>query len=277
MPKKAQIQTMSLTDTHDYLQLVKKLKELRYIVDATGTQIQNRAKLTAYWQVGDRLEKSDDLTQKALEEIADKTLFKVGMLYKARQFRNNWQRGLTSKAYQLSWTLHIELLSITDKKARDFYIDYAITKGLGRDALRQAIKKNLYDVSERGELDELPENKLTPMHVYKAVIERVIDGDTLDAKTDAGFNVWVAIRIRLKGINCAEMADGGTAAKQFVIDKLESCQFVAINTHKDDIYGRYLGDVYYHPHLTDKNEIALNGHHLNRELVEAGLAKPMMV
>ena len=37
---------------------------------------------------------------------------------------------------------------------------------------------------------------------YKAKLERVVDGDTVDALIDLGFDTWVKKRIRYKGIVC---------------------------------------------------------------------------
>ena len=42
------------------------------------------------------------------------------------------------------------------------------------------------------------------MFEYKAQLIRVIDGDTLDARIDLGFSVFVKKRIRLHGIDTWE-------------------------------------------------------------------------
>ena len=42
------------------------------------------------------------------------------------------------------------------------------------------------------------------MYVYKAKLDRVVDGDTLDAIIDLGFDITVHKRIRLAGINAPE-------------------------------------------------------------------------
>ena len=66
------------------------------------------------------------------------------------------------------------------------------------------------------------------MYIYKAKCERVVDGDTIDANIDLGFDTWKKIRIRLVGVNAAESRTKdleekarGLAAKQFVIDILK--------------------------------------------------------
>ena len=42
------------------------------------------------------------------------------------------------------------------------------------------------------------------MYEYKAVVDRVVDGDTIDVTIDLGFSVWKKIRVRMEGINTPE-------------------------------------------------------------------------
>ena len=42
------------------------------------------------------------------------------------------------------------------------------------------------------------------MYVYNAKCTRVVDGDTIDAQIDLGFDVHKKIRIRMVGINTPE-------------------------------------------------------------------------
>ena len=41
-------------------------------------------------------------------------------------------------------------------------------------------------------------------YTYKAKIERVVDGDTVDALVDLGFDTWKKVRIRMMGLNAPE-------------------------------------------------------------------------
>ena len=63
------------------------------------------------------------------------------------------------------------------------------------------------------------------MYIYNAKLGRVVDGDTVDATVDLGFDTWKKVRIRLVGINTPESRTRdleekarGLAAKQFVVD-----------------------------------------------------------
>jgi len=80
---------------------------------------------------------------------------------------------------------------------------------------------------------------------YKALLERVIDGDSFVYDVDLGFNMWTRQRFRLKGINCPE-----TRGKEKVLgDKCEDyiLNFLGfetvIRTYKSDSFGRWLCDV----------------------------------
>jgi len=90
------------------------------------------------------------------------------------------------------------------------------------------------------------------MYIYKAKCERVVDGDTIDAIIDLGFNTWKKIRIRLVGINAAESRTRdleekarGLAAKQYVKDILakHNNKFV-LHSQGVGKYGRCLGDIF---------------------------------
>ena len=52
------------------------------------------------------------------------------------------------------------------------------------------------------------------MYTYKAKLVRILDGDTIDAKIDLGFDVWVKKRIRFLGINAPETRTRDLQEKQ---------------------------------------------------------------
>ena len=75
------------------------------------------------------------------------------------------------------------------------------------------------------------------MYQYIAKLIRVIDGDTVDALVDLGFDVWVKKRIRLYGINTPETRTrdleekkAGIAAKErletLIRIDVKSCHFL---------------------------------------------------
>ncbi len=112
------------------------------------------------------------------------------------------------------------------------------------------------------------------MYQYKAKVERVVDGDTMDIVIDLGFKITTNQRIRLAKINTpetyrvkkdSEEYQKGLAAKNFVIQRIEANNFeIKIETDKDTgKYGRYIAMIF----LADSQKS------LNDELVEKGHAE----
>tara|TARA_B100001105_G_C22246272_1_gene380500 strand:- start:140 stop:505 length:366 start_codon:yes stop_codon:yes gene_type:complete len=116
------------------------------------------------------------------------------------------------------------------------------------------------------------------MYKYKARAIRVVDGDTLDAMIDLGFNTWVKKRIRLSGINAYEsrtrdkkIKKKGLAAKARLVEVLErnDDEFLLIS-HGVGKYGRCLGEL-----RVEKKYIRSEKYHgkiINEMLVKEGHA-----
>jgi len=101
------------------------------------------------------------------------------------------------------------------------------------------------------------------MYEYKAKIEHVVDGDTIDAVIDLGFKVSTRQRMRLARIDTPERGqDGYTEARVFVRDAVLE-KLVKIRTEKVSKWGYYLAEI-----------ILDDGRNLSDALLEAGLAKP---
>ena len=90
------------------------------------------------------------------------------------------------------------------------------------------------------------------MFEYNAVLDWVIDGDTVDATIDLGFDTWKKTRIRFYGINTPESRTRdleekkrGLAAKDRLIEilKANDNKFV-LKSHGVGKYGRCLGELY---------------------------------
>ena len=97
-----------------------------------------------------------------------------------------------------------------------------------------------------------------PAYTYRALVTRVIDGDTVEADIDCGFHLVLRSRaIRLLGINAPELhgapAASGQAARCYLVEMLERYGtpdedgwrvIVATKLDKDDKYGRLLGTLW---------------------------------
>lgn len=87
------------------------------------------------------------------------------------------------------------------------------------------------------------------MYTYNAKLLKVIDGDTIDALVDLGFDTWKKIRIRLYGIDAWESRtrdlqekEKGLAAKNRLIEILNE-EFILVS-HGVGKYGRCLGEIF---------------------------------
>ena len=84
------------------------------------------------------------------------------------------------------------------------------------------------------------------MYQYRAVVLRVVDGDTLHAEVDLGFDIKRRDTFRLFGINAPEMSTPeGVVAKEWLTESLGQGALV-VTTHKDkrEKYGRYLATLW---------------------------------
>lgn len=107
------------------------------------------------------------------------------------------------------------------------------------------------------------------MYEYNAKLIRVIDGDTIDAIIDLGFNVWVEKRIRLYGIDAPESRTRDLEEKKKGIESKKRLQELIeenkgtfiLKSHGVGKYGRCLGT------------LIIEGSNLNEKLVLEGYAK----
>jgi len=88
------------------------------------------------------------------------------------------------------------------------------------------------------------------MYTYEIKLDRVIDGDTIDAYIDLGFDVSVKKRIRFMGINTPESRTRdleekarGLAAKDRLKNLLEGANTIQLKSHGVGKYGRCLGEL----------------------------------
>jgi len=90
------------------------------------------------------------------------------------------------------------------------------------------------------------------MYEYKCNITRVVDGDTVDAEIDCGFDIIFKSRIRLYGIDTPESRTRdldekarGKLASQFIKDKIAKAELVKVKTKLDKKgkFGRVLGSI----------------------------------
>lgn len=294
-------QTLPMASAYDSL-----LTDLQALIESgrqNAMDAINKIRLGTYWQMGKRLVAVKEELQKTtagslITRLSEDLALDKALIYRLIQFYETWPDGVPAAeseyARTLSWSHHIALLAVEGKRERDFYFEKASTENWDRAELRKAIQSDLYSNRNNPKAIKILKRPEEALYLYSAVVEKVIDGDTLLVRIDLGFNVWVSQRIRFRGINTAEIQttpetpDGAVAlrvpsngdspanpaqqAKQFVEEKLQEIPFIVIKTYKTDIYGRYVADVFYHPSITDKQDVARKGFFLNEEVFKAGLA-----
>lgn len=271
----------------DYTGIVLDLKNLIEAAHLKAVNSVNQIRLETYWQMGKRI----NVAKKTLSATVGNTFVKAiaedlnltsDLVYRISKFQNTYSlKQIKNEDFHLSWTHHIALLGLSDDNLRLTYLKEAKQNNWSHRQLRKAIKQKTLEAKSETPTTENKTLKrdLDPLYIYKAIVERVIDGDTLLARIDLGFHTWSEQRIRLHNINTKELnstnksdLQKAKAATEFVQQKLQDVEFIVLKSFKTDKYGRFVADVFYHPELTNKVQIAKEGFFLNQDLVDAGLA-----
>ena len=117
---------------------------------------------------------------------------------------------------------------------------------------------------------------LESLYTYRAVVTRVIDGDTLDLNVDLGMHIFHKIRVRLAGIDTPETYGVKKTSEEYKAGKLATERVkelvlnkaVIIRTTKDSKgkYGRYIADIMF-------DDDTGTTHSLSQVLLQEGLGE----
>ncbi len=113
-------------------------------------------------------------------------------------------------------------------------------------------------------------------YIYRAKLDRVVDGDTVDALIDVGFDIWFKKRIRFVGVDTwesrtrdlEEKKKGKLAAertRQLLEEVSSKPGYFRIKSHGLGKYGRVLGELF----VMDKDGKQWN---INKKLITEGHA-----
>ena len=118
---------------------------------------------------------------------------------------------------------------------------------------------------------DLPKSRL---HTYVALLDRVVDGDTIRVNLDLGFGIFEKEILRLAKINAPELkTPQGKRSFKELKKILAPYDYLIIKTLKTDIFGRYVADIFLPKSANDSpQESADNGVYLNQKLLDLDLA-----
>ena len=262
----------------------KLLSDIRKLIDEGKGRVEAAARrelIFTYWNVGKRL-LEEDLSGNAgyfisiLEDISAELDIDVSTLKRSIQFYQTYPKF--EEILPLKWSQYKLLLPIVNDEKRKFYETLTVKNSLNCRSLKNAITNKTFETDVPALSRKEGKIQITrptePTYIYKAVVDRVIDGDTVLVKLDLGFQVWRDQRLRLAHINAPAMDEpGGQEAYQYVRNALAEVDFVMVKTNKIDIYGRYVGHIFYSQESRNKDEVFREGSYLNQELVTRGLAR----
>tara|TARA_B100000900_G_scaffold267210_1_gene228132 strand:- start:535 stop:915 length:381 start_codon:yes stop_codon:yes gene_type:complete len=119
------------------------------------------------------------------------------------------------------------------------------------------------------------------MYEYNAIVEKVVDGDTIDVIIDLGFKTWKKVRVRMEGINTPESRTRdleekkrGLAAKDRLVEILElnnnKCTLHVSGVGK---FGRAIANVFVTSLSPTHDDSSLTLINVNQQLIVEGHAK----
>ena len=110
------------------------------------------------------------------------------------------------------------------------------------------------------------------MYEYKCITVRVIDGNTIDAEVDLGFNVLVRQRIKLHGVNTSDIRSIDDNERKRAQDaRLRLVELVGKEFYCNTVMNKRgkAGRTLVYIHILDENENRID---VNQTLIDEGLA-----
>ncbi|MFT5387900.1 MAG: endonuclease YncB(thermonuclease family) [Candidatus Omnitrophota bacterium] len=264
-----------------YAQLLTDIQSIIETGRAQAKAAMARELTLVYWQLGRRI-LNEKLTSNAgygeaiLNNLAGDLKIGASTLRESITFARTYPT--MPRNTNLYWAHYRKLSTIHDPQKRIWYEEKIVEEKWSRDQLRKAVDDKNFETStsQKNTSPQIPVKLIrptNPTYLYKAEIKRVIDGDTLLLNIDLGFQVWKEQRVRLASVDTPEIkTPEGIRAFNYVLNTLASVDFVMVKTNKIDIYGRYIGDIFYSFNEKDKVRVFLEGTYLNEELLKKGLA-----
>ncbi len=264
----------TLTDTK-YQRLVRDIQNLLTEGRAEAERLVKEQALKTYHEIGRHLVEagltgSENYGQAILEDIADEVDIDLRTIQRCIAFFKEY--NTVPKNRNLTWTHFKFLLSVNDPEKRQYYEDKASKGEWTVRELKKAIKAGGYKGKKPKQFKLKRPSGNT--YIYPARVERILDADTAIFLLDVGFEVWKEQRIRFACLDAAPANEAeGKQATRFVRDRLNRAKTIIVKTNRTDIYGRYIGHIFYSYDNMEKDDVFKKGRYLNDELVRKGLAR----
>jgi endonuclease YncB( thermonuclease family) len=242
----------------------------------TPNQETSSSTIQTYWQIGNRinqeyLSENSGYHNSILKDLSRDLTLERSTLSRCLQFFKAYK--LAPKNTTLSWSHYRHLIAIKDKTLRNQLQTKAQLENWSKEQLLLAIKRANKPINPNQ--TNILTRPTAPTYLYKAQIIEVVDGDTIIVNIDLGFAIHKEQRIRFASLDTPEIkTQKGQESYQFLRDKLSQIEFIMIKTHKIDIYGRYLGHIFYDAtNNLNNDEIFKSGIYLNEEILQKGFAE----
>jgi micrococcal nuclease len=119
------------------------------------------------------------------------------------------------------------------------------------------------------------------MYEYKAIVDRVVDGDTIDCTIDLGFNTWKKVRVRMEGMNAPESRTRDKEEKELGLAAKARLEEILLYNDNHCIlkvsglgkFGRALATVHVKTLSPISTESSMTLVNVNKQLIEEGHAK----
>lgn len=268
----------------DYQKFIAKLKRM---MPATENSSYHDFYLQSYWEMGKEILKEKGKTgPREKESYVAKIAADLGKnrtyIYELQQFFQRFPRGVPAVAKKgfLKWSHIKEVLTLENSQEALFYLKQAHEDEFSSSDIRKAIKGDLYKIMQnKNEMEHILKRPTSPAFVFPARWLSNYDGDTPTVMVDQGFDTWRKMTVRLRGLNTAElhgeMHEQALEAKAFLEKTLSPLERFLLITYKTDSFGRFIGDILYHPIWKDYEKIFYEGIFLNAHMIQMGIAKPM--
>ena len=118
------------------------------------------------------------------------------------------------------------------------------------------------------------------MYEYKAIVDRVVDGDTIKCTIDLGFSTWKKVTVRMEGINTPESRTRDKKEKKLgLAATARLVEILGYNNNKCILrvsglgkFGRALASVFVDTLSPSSENSSITEINVNKQLIEEGHA-----